>query len=319
MVIQANSAHQVTTSGKRELTAALGRSWSMSEALSNPADETSGRFVRLFDIDIYDTTLEAAAEWIARRAQAREATRISFVNAHCVNIMYRNQTYRRAVESSDRVFADGSGMAIAARSAGVALLDNVNGTDLFPVLCSRAARAGVSIFLFGGKQGIADRAATRVSDMVPSLAIAGTHHGYIQREQDESIIEMINASGAEILLVGLGVPEQELWIARHSHRLAPAVIVGVGGLFDYYSGRIARAPRIMRATGTEWVWRLAKEPRRLARRYLLGNITFLARLAFLRVAKPRLFDQRQAGRGHGGKPVPGLHAFGGPRGGAEAR
>lgn len=91
--------------------------------------------------------------------------------------------------------------------------------------------------------------------------------------------------------MGFGLPLQELWIARNRHRLQPPVIIGVGGLFDYYSGRIPRAPQHLRRLGLEWAWRLAMEPRRLAGRYLLGNLEFLVRLAIRRLLEPAAFRQ----------------------------
>jgi N-acetylglucosaminyldiphosphoundecaprenol N-acetyl-beta-D-mannosaminyltransferase len=109
----------------------------------------------------------------------------------------------------------------------------------------------------------------------PGLKISGSHHGYINGpDQETGVINEINASGAEILLVALGAPHQELWIARNRHRLRP----GVGGLFDYYSGSVARAPVTVRKLRMEWLWRLAMEPRRLARRYIIGNTEFLVRV-----------------------------------------
>lgn len=253
----------------------------------------SGRVVRLFGLDIFDTTIAKAADWIVDRAVRGIGTQVSFLNAHCVNVMARDRSYFDALRQSDRIFADGSGIAIAARTSGVALTENVNGTDLFPVLCAAAAEAGVSMFLFGGQPGIADVAAARMVADVPALSFAGTHHGFLaNKEQEDRLIDWINASGAQILLVGLGVPGQELWIARNRHRLSAAVIVGVGGLFDYYSGRIPRAPLPLRILGCEWAWRLAMEPRRLARRYLIGNVEFLARLAWLRCMAPQRFNQQ---------------------------
>lgn len=238
------------------------------------------RVFELFGLSITDTTLEQAASWVVQRAQHRLPTNVSFLNADCVNIMHRDQNYRNALVSSDRIFADGIGVKIAAWWSGQSLRDNVNGTDLFPLLCQQAAKASVGVFLFGAKEGRAQASANRMQAAYPKLNIAGCHHGYIasSAEEDE-LIEKINSSGAQVLLVALGAPSQELWIARNRQRLKPAVLIGVGGLFDYYSGAIARAPRAVRQARMEWGWRLAMEPRRLAKRYIIGNAEFLARIA----------------------------------------
>lgn len=248
----------------------------------------------LFGFDIRDTTIGRASSWIVARAAQGRPTNVAFVNAHCVNVSYRSMEYRSAVSSMDRVFADGIGMRIAAKVSGIEFQDNVNGTDLFPVLCREAARAGVGIYLFGAQEGVAAEAGVRMRAATPGLAIAGTHHGYLDGAAAEArVVDQINASGAGILLVAMGVPSQELWIARNRHRITAPVVIGVGGLFDYYSGRIARAPLALRKAGLEWAWRLALEPKRLAKRYLAGNVEFLARLAYLKLARPGAFRPSQ--------------------------
>lgn len=240
------------------------------------------RAVSLFGLDIMDTTLERAAEWIVERARRAAPTRVSFLNADCVNILHRSPRYRQALEASGRIYADGIGVRLAARLAGHTLQDNVNGTDLFPVLCRKAAGAGVGIYLFGARGERARLAGEQMQHANPGLIVSGSHHGYIETAEDEArLIEAINASGAGILLVALGAPAQEIWIARNRHRLRPAVILGVGGLFDYFSGGVRRAPLAVRKMGMEWAWRLAMEPRRLARRYLIGNAEFLLRVALM--------------------------------------
>ena len=141
------------------------------------------------------------------------------------------------------------------------LLANVNGTDLFPRLCERAAKGGYSLFLLGGLPGIAELTAQAMQERYPDLVIAGVHDGYFTSEQENQVIETINNSGASILLVGFGVPKQELWLANHLGQLQTTVNLGIGGLFDYYSGRIPRAPVWVREIGFEWVWRLVQERR----------------------------------------------------------
>jgi N-acetylglucosaminyldiphosphoundecaprenol N-acetyl-beta-D-mannosaminyltransferase len=251
------------------------------------ASRAGDRTIRLFGLDITDTSLAGAASWIVQRASHGILTDVAFLNAHCVNVAYRSSEYRAAVAGMSRVFADGAGVRMAARVGGMHLADNVNGTDLFPVLCREAARAGQGIYLLGARDGIAAAAAANMQAKTPGLLVSGTHHGYITAADDEQrAIDEINASGASILLVAFGVPNQELWMARNRSRLKVPVVLGVGGLFDYYSGRLARAPMPLRKAGLKWAWRLALEPRRLAKRYLLGNAVFLARLAWLKLIYP---------------------------------
>lgn len=234
---------------------------------------------RLFDLDLMVSTRAHVAEELVAMARSGECATVQFINAHCVNVAQTNGTYREVLNRADFLLPDGSGMAIAARMAGTELGENLNGTDLFPELCRCAAERGQSIFLLGGKAGIAEAAGQAMQERYPSLTVAGTRHGYWSATEEDAVVAEINASGAAIVLVGLGVPTQEIWIDRIRDRLMARVVMGVGGLFDYYSGAIPRAPGALRKIGCEWVWRLAQEPRRLFVRYVLGNPRFLAAAA----------------------------------------
>lgn len=255
------------------------------------------RETRVFGLDLRNDTRANVANELVSRAIMHHTTRVSFVNAHCVNIAARDEGYRHALRESDMLLPDGSGMRIAARLAGEPMGENLNGTDLFPVLCERAARLGVPLFLLGGAPGIARATADAMQERYPGLRIAGTRDGYFAPFEAPIVVDEINHSGAQILLVGMGVPKQERWIAQHADRLTTPVMLGVGGLFDYYSGRIPRAPLALRRIGCEWMWRLAQEPRRLFSRYVMGNAAFLARAAWhaiqvrhLDETPKRLFD-----------------------------
>lgn len=234
----------------------------------------------LFGLSLSSASPEATASHIVSMAAHGRSMTVNFINAHCVNIARKSAVYRDALEQSDLLLPDGIGIEIAAKMSGLNKPENLNGTDLFPLICERAAREGAGLFLLGGLPGVADAAAAWACGKWPSLRIRGTQNGFFDHADEEALIERINRSGAGILFVGLGVPLQEEWIARNRHRLDIPVVMGVGGLFDYYSGRIARAPAPVRAMRCEWAWRLAMEPRRMASRYLIGNATFLAHAAF---------------------------------------
>lgn len=253
----------------------------------------SSRTLRVFGLPIEDTTLEHAARRIVDAAGSKKPMRIAFINAHCVNMAHKDRAYRSSLRSFDALFADGIGMRIAAQASGQDLIDNVNGTDLFPYICEEAVEKKVPIFLLGAAKGRADEVARRMAAAYPGLSFAGTHHGFFASEDDEArVIDQINSSGAGILFVALGVPAQEIWIERNRDRLTPKVILGVGALFDFYSGAIARAPLPLRKAGLEWAWRLALEPRRLWNRYVVGNIEFLTRVL---IAKSPVVPVRGSG------------------------
>ena len=164
---------------------------------------------RLFGLDpMVSTRAHVVAELVAM-AKAGECATVQFVNAHCVNVAQTNRTYRDVLNRADFLLPDGSGMAMAARAASTALSENLNGTDLSPELCCCAAERGQSIFLLGGKPGITAAAACAMQERYPALHIAGTRHRYWSASEEDRVVAQINASGAAIVLVGLGVPTQE--------------------------------------------------------------------------------------------------------------
>lgn len=202
--------------------------------------------------------------------------RAYFMNAHCCNIRRRDTAYAQAVATADMLLPDGIGVELAGRMTGHRLTANLNGTDLVPALLVQAARAGKSVYLFGGKPGTAQAAANRLVTMTPGLRIAGTRDGFGGAADTDAVIHDINDSGADIVLVALGVPMQELWLHENAHRIDAPLTLAVGALFDFLAGTVVRAPKAVRRARLEWVWRLAQEPRRLAKRYLAGNASFLA-------------------------------------------
>jgi exopolysaccharide biosynthesis WecB/TagA/CpsF family protein len=231
----------------------------------------------LFGLALVNTNLKTAARTIANRALRNRQSTIYFANAHCINVLKSDPAYAAALDKADAVLPDGSGLALAAKLAGRNIEENLNGTDLFPHICNEASKLGLSLFLLGGAPGIAASVSKNMRQKHTDLQIVGAENGYFSETDECDLIDRINKSNAAILLVGLGVPLQELWIARNRNRLKVPVVMGVGGLFDYYSNRIPRAPLFVRRVGMEWGWRLMQEPRRLAKRYLWGNVQFLGR------------------------------------------
>lgn len=217
--------------------------------------------------------------WIADRAQSRTPTQVAFLNAHCANVAAKDWRYRDTLKNVDALLPDGSGISLAAKLDGQTLEDNLNGTDLFLPLCRCLAFRKIPVFFLGGQPGVAEAAAANTADKCPNLNIAGHHHGFFSPREEDEVIAQINASGARVVFVAFGVPSQDIWLARVRHRLHAPVVLGVGGLLDFVSGRIPRAPNWMRRAGIEWVYRLKCEPRRMWQRYLVGNFTFLARAA----------------------------------------
>ncbi|MBN1008736.1 WecB/TagA/CpsF family glycosyltransferase [Amphritea pacifica] len=238
--------------------------------------------VLLFDLSIFNTTLKESSSDLIEAARCGFKQKVFFVNAHCINVAVKDASYKAALQDASILYADGSGMRLAAKIYGESLRDNVNGTDLFPMLCRDAAAAGVSIALLGAKPGIAERCAQRMQEQFPGLQIVWTHHGYLRSEHTQSVIESLNNSGASMLFVAMGVPAQELWIMRHADELKASVILGVGALFDFYSGEVSRAPLFLRKRGLEWLYRFLLEPKRMFSRYIIGNPRFILRTLLMR-------------------------------------
>jgi exopolysaccharide biosynthesis WecB/TagA/CpsF family protein len=231
----------------------------------------------------WDISLVRAAQYLVDMAAANQKLQVFFVNAHCVNVAVRDRAYARLLETAPFLFADGFGMALAARIWGIQLANNVNGTDLFPMVCRAAADASVPIAFLGARPGVAKVCAERMTKDYPGLKVVWAEHGYHSPDLEENKLAELNASGARILFVAKGVPEQEHWISAHMDKITVPVVLGVGALFDFYSGSVPRAPRLMRDLRMEWAFRLWREPRRLFRRYVIGNPEFLVRALMRRL------------------------------------
>jgi N-acetylglucosaminyldiphosphoundecaprenol N-acetyl-beta-D-mannosaminyltransferase len=181
------------------------------------------------------------------------------------------------IEKADMATADGSPVAFVLRRLGHVRQTRVNGPDLMWRHCERAADLGLSIYLYGGSSATLHKLLIRIKSTFPRLKIAGAYSPPFRNltaDEEDAIVNEINASGAGVVWVGLGCPKQEIWMNRHRDRIH-AVMVGVGAAFDYHAGVISRAPLWMRSAGLEWLHRLCSEPRRLWRRYLTTNSLFV--------------------------------------------
>jgi N-acetylglucosaminyldiphosphoundecaprenol N-acetyl-beta-D-mannosaminyltransferase len=232
----------------------------------------------ILNVPIHNLTMSEAVEQIVSLAHGRSAIQLCFVNADCVNIAYRDSAYRKILTRAEIVLADGIGIRIAGRVLNCHIRENVNGTDLFPILCGAIRDGGLKLYLLGGRPGVPEAVAAWAKEHYPGLQIAGTRHGYFSADEEAGILEAIRQSGADVLLVAFGVPRQEQWIAKWKETSGAKVSIGVGGLFDFYSGRIPRAPIWMRELGMEWFYRFIQEPGRMWKRYFIGNAIFLFRV-----------------------------------------
>lgn len=181
---------------------------------------------------------------------------------------------REALQRASLVVADGIGVVWAARRRGRPLPGRVPGIELAEAVMAKGAPKGLRVFLCGSRPGVAPRAAMRLRRRFPGLDIVGAAHGYFTPNEEDELIQRIAASRADVLFLGIGAPRQELWLAEHLPRLGVAVAMGVGGALDVWSGRVGRAPAIMRRTGTEWLWRLLRQPSRVKRMAVLPRFAW---------------------------------------------
>jgi N-acetylglucosaminyldiphosphoundecaprenol N-acetyl-beta-D-mannosaminyltransferase len=198
-----------------------------------------------------------------------------YVNADCMLLANKDKKYRKILNGADLVYADGVGVVYAAKLWGHSLPGRSTAADFMPDFCCTFAERGLRLFFLGAPDGVAEKAAEKLRQQIPNLNIVGTHHGYFSPAQSGEIISRINATKPDIVVVGFGAPYQEVWIHDNAHLFDTTVLWGVGGLFDFLSGRIKRGPQWLLDHGFEWLCRLLVEPRRLWRRYLLGNTKFV--------------------------------------------
>ena len=199
---------------------------------------------------------------------------LAFCNAHTVNMARQNAEFAQALDQA-LVLNDGIGVEIGSRLVhGAGFPANLNGTDFTPALL-RHVETPLRIFLLGSRPGVAERAGAMLVQQFPRHQIVGTRDGFFPPSDDRIVAADIAASGADLVLVGMGHPLQEFWASAHWRSL-PAVTMCIGAFLDFTARVVPRAPRFIRAIRAEWLYRLAWEPRRLARRYIIGNITFLA-------------------------------------------
>ena len=189
------------------------------------------------------------------------------------------------LNAGDLNVPDGVGTVWASRMLGTPLPQRVAGIELGQAAIASAARQGLSVYLLGGKPGVADRASVRLMQKHPDLVIAGTHHGYfdISGEQNQEVIDSIRAASPDLLIVCLGFPRQEHWILANRHQLEGVrLAMALGGSLDVWSGDVRRAPALVRRTGLEWLWRVASSPARLKRAAALPSFVKLTLSASVR-------------------------------------
>ena len=243
--------------------------------------EDSNSIISVFGVSIVNMEMNEALDLLEKylSPESKKVNTVMFVNASTLNLVIEDSSFRDIVNSADIVFGDGTGVRWAARFLrGIQLKDNLNGTDMIPLLMTRRGKGvGYRYYLLGGTRKTNQKAAIAVRDLFPNWTLVGHHHGYVDAIESEAVVEEVNGSRADLLLVGMGSPVQETWICTNRDKLRIPLCIAVGGLFSYWSGELTRADQWLRFLGYEWVHLLIKQPRKIPR-YLVGNPKFLMRL-----------------------------------------
>ena len=234
-------------------------------------------FIGTIPVDVL--TFQGALDAIAGLVKRREGGFVFTPNVDHVVLAEDNEELRTAYEDASLRLADGMPILWASHLLGRPLPEKVSGSDLVIPLVERAAREGWRVYFLGGAPGVGDLAAHRLKERFPALEIAGVDSPKISLDADDlesrAALARLKAAKADLVLVALGCPKQELWIHRNAAAMQPAVALGVGASLDFIAGVVKRAPRWMQKVGLEWFYRLCQEPGRMWRRYLVRDPQFL--------------------------------------------
>ena len=236
----------------------------------------------IFGIPISAITLECIFTEVRNSLQEHRKMTIGYSNIHGMNLAWEDPSFKNAFSVFDIIFCDGFGLKFGASLLGYNLPGRFTPPDFIHALMNVIHEEKGGVFLLGSESGVAEKAARKLKNVTPGLTIAGTHHGYFEKEkgstENSEVVKMINDSSPSLLIVGFGMPLQEQWVFENRNDLHVDVVIVVGAMFDTLSGQLPRAPRIITDNGLEWLSRLLIEPKRLWRRYLVGNPLFFMRI-----------------------------------------
>lgn len=245
--------------------------------------------VSLLKTKFHKVTVQQLIEYIVGTAQVEKKTIVGNVNVRAMNFAHELSWYRDFLNKADLVFCDGFGVLLGAKLLGYSLqsVHRMTAPDFIDDLALACDKQNVSIFLLAGEPGVVDKAITQLKAIAPNLRIQG-HHGYFDKsgEENDAVIQKINAFKPDILYVGFGMPLQEQWILDNLDKVEARVFLPLGACLDFYTNTVSRGPRWLTDRGFEWLTRLITQPSRLWDRYVVGNPLF-----FYRVLKQRFTER----------------------------
>lgn len=220
-------------------------------------------------------TIDETIGYIKKVITSRSTCRHGFVNAAKVVSIQSDKKFRNVLSTCDLINADGMAIVWASQFLGNPLPERVNGTNLMLDVIRISNDEGYRIYFLGAKPEIVKSVVDIFQTQYPRLKIAGWHHGYFPIEEEANLAKKIREMEPDILFVGMGTPQKEYWLHRNVPNINVPFSMGVGGSFDVIAGLVKRAPNWMQNSGLEWSWRFLQEPKRMWRRYLIGNSQFL--------------------------------------------
>ena len=250
----------------------------MTQLAASKAADTPPEKVNILGVAVSAVNMQITLDEIDKLIARRRQGYICITPVHGIMECRYSENLRRIYNKAVLVTPDGMPVVWLLKAHGHPEVGRVYGPDLMLALCAHSLQQGYRHFFYGGAEGVADKLAATLTDRFPGLAIGGSispPFRQLTREEDKATVEEINESQSDIVWVGLGNPKQEYWMAEHIERLNAPVLIGVGAAFDFHTGRKKQAPHWMQRSGLEWAFRLSSEPRRLWKRYLVGNTRFL--------------------------------------------
>lgn len=220
--------------------------------------------LNILGVGVDTRTMEEATDFLVSSMEKDDLTSVYTPNSEIILHAYRNPDYAGVLNRGSLITADGIGVVYASKILGQALPERVSGFDLANKLLERLAPMGKTLYLFGGKPGVAERAAAKIEELYPGIKIVGISDGYFDVEKEKTIIKDINEKNPDVLFVCLGFPKQERWIDAHMD-IKAKVAMGIGGSLDVFAGEVKRAPLFFQKAGLEWFYRLIKQPSRFIR------------------------------------------------------
>lgn len=237
--------------------------------------------VKILSFPIFSGSQREARVYIAKQIQTKKGIQIFTPNPEILWQAHTNKEIGKLLLEGNLLLPDGVGVKLAAKLKGTPITERITGIDTGEWLLHYAAKHSLSVFLLGGKAGVAAVAKERLCKAIPALNICGTHHGYFDKKTDsqenQAVLQIIQKAKPDLLFVCFGCPAQEKWISENAPSLPfLRLSIGLGGALDVWSGKLRRAPKAVQACGAEWLWRTIREPKRIKRLLCLPRFLWVS-------------------------------------------